>query len=246
VPDALAIDDADGVRTVTWNRPDALNALSLELWDGTRDALRSAAADGIRCVVLTGSGRAFTVGQDLAEMADPRHADPERGFRGVMSALVDLDVPLLAAVNGLAVGFGTTLLPWCDMVVAGASARFRVPFVELGVTTEAASSVSLAAVMGLQAASRFVLTGEWLSAEQAAAAGLVGEVVADADLAAAAGDLARHIAAQPPNALRATTRLLHAGRTDAWRAAVERENAAFAELAGGPENLAAIERFFSR
>jgi enoyl-CoA hydratase/carnithine racemase len=242
----MRIDDAGGVRTVTWDRPEALNAMSIELWDGTRDALRSAAGDGVRCVVVTGNGRAFNVGQDLAEMADPRQADPDRGFRGVMAALRDLDVPLLAAVNGMAVGFGTTLLPWCDIAVAGESARFRVPFVSLGVTTEAASSVTLAATMGPQAAARFVLTGDWLSAADAAAAGLVSEVVADGELLATVHELAGRIASQPPNALRATTRLLHAGRTAAWLEAIERENAAFAELAGGPENLAAIERFFSK
>lgn len=242
----IRIEDVDGVRTVTWDRPAALNAMSLELWDGTREALRGAADAGVRCIVVTGTGRAFTVGQDLAEMTDPRHGDPERGFRGLMSALRDLDVPVVAAVNGMAVGFGTTLLPWCDLVVAGESARFRVPFVSLGVTTEAASSVTLPAVMGTQRAARFVLTGEWLSAADALAAGLVGQVVADDELLPATQELAARIAAQPPNALRATTRLLHAGRTDAWLAAIERENGAFAELAGGPENLAAIEAFFSR
>lgn len=242
----IRIDDADGVRTVTWERPEALNAMSLELWDGTRDALRTAAETGMRCIVLTGTGRAFTVGQDLAEMTDPRQADPERGFRGVMAALRDLDVPLVAAVNGMAVGFGATVLPWCDVVLAATSARFRVPFVSLGVTTEAGSSVTLAATMGSQAAARFVLTGDWLSADDAAAAGLVGEVVPDDELPARAQELAARIASQPPTALRTTTRLLHAGRTEAWMAAIDRENAAFAELAGGPENLAAIEAFFSR
>jgi enoyl-CoA hydratase/carnithine racemase len=246
VPAEILIDDTDGVRTVTWNRPEALNALSVELWDGTRDALRTAAAAEIRCIVLTGTGRAFTVGQDLAEMADPRQADPERGFRGLLSAITELDVPLVAAVNGLAVGFGATILPWCDVAIAGASARFRVPFVSLGVTTEAGSSVTLPSVMGLQAAARFVLTGDWLSADGAASAGLVSEVVADGDLLATAQSLGARIAAQPPTALRATTRLLHAGRAEAWAAAVERENAVFAELAGGPENLAAIERFFTK
>jgi enoyl-CoA hydratase/carnithine racemase len=242
----IDVADDDGVRLVTWNRPNALNAMSLELWDGTRDALRSAARARIRCIVVTGAGRGFTVGQDLAEMTDPRHADGERGFRGVMAALADLDVPLVAAVNGLAVGFGTTMLPWCDVALAAESARFRVPFVSLGVTTEAASSVTLAALMGAQEAARFVLTGDWLSAEDAAACGLVSAVVPDADLLAEAVGLARKIAAQPPDALRTTTRLLHAGRTDAWRAAIERENAEFARLAGGPENLAAIERFFAK
>jgi enoyl-CoA hydratase/carnithine racemase len=239
------VDDA-GVRVVTWKRPDALNAMSLELWDGTRDALRSAADAGVRCIVVTGTGRGFTVGQDLAEMTDPRHGDGERGFRGVMAALADLDVPLVAAVNGMAVGFGTTLLPWCDIAIAGESARFRVPFVSLGVTTEAASSVTLAAVMGAQAAARFVLTGDWLSAAEAAACGLVSEVVPDGELLDAATALALRIAAQPPDALRTTTRLLHAGRTEAWHAAIARENAEFARLAGGPENLAAIERFFTK
>lgn len=242
----IRIEDADGVRTVTWDRQEALNAMSLELWDGTRDALRTAAAADIRCIVLTGAGRAFTVGQDLGEMGDPRHGDPDRGFRGVMAALRDLDVPLLAAVNGMAVGFGTTLLPWCDLVVAGASARFKVPFVSLGVTTEAASSVTLPTVMGPQAAARFVLTGEWLDAAGALDCGLVGQVVADDELAETARELAARIASQPPNALRATTRLLHAGRAEAWAAAVDRENEVFARLAGGPENLAAIDAFFSR
>ena len=242
----VEVDDDNGVRLVTWDRPDALNAMSLELWDGTRDAIRSASGDGIRCVVLTGTGRAFTVGQDLAEMTDPRHADGSRGFRGVMSALVATDVPLVAAVNGLAVGFGTTVLPWCDVVLASDEARFRVPFVGLGVTTEAGSSVTLPAVMGAQAAARFVLTGEWLSAADALGAGLVSQVVAPEQLLPDALALAGKLATQPPEALRTTTRLLRAGRTDAWLAAIERENAEFARLAGGPENLAAIEAFFSR
>lgn len=244
--DNLLLDDRDGVRLVTWNRPDALNAMSLELWDGTRDALRSAADDGISCIVLTGNGRAFNVGQDLGEMMDPRQADENRGFRGLMTAIIECEVPLIAAVNGLAVGFGTTLLPWCDLVLAGPEARFRTPFVGLGVTTEAGSSVTLSTVMGRQAAAHFVLTGEWMNAEQALHTGLVWRLTETATLVDEALAVATQIAAQPPNALRTTTAMLRAGRTDAWLAAIERENAAFADLAGGPENLAAIEAFFSK
>lgn len=242
----IRITDDGGVRLVTWDRPDALNAMSLELWDGTATALRSAVEDGVRCLVLTGTGRAFTVGQDLAEMTDPRHADETRGFRGLMTALVDCAVPIVAAVNGLAVGFGTTLLPWCDLVLVAESARFRVPFVPLGVTTEAGSSATLPAVMGAQAAAEFVLTGDWLDADAAVACGLARrKVPADALLDEALA-LAHRLAAQPPDALRTTVRLLRAGRTEAWLAAIEREYAEFARLAGGPENLAAIEAFFSR
>jgi len=242
----IRIDDDAGVRLVTWDRPEALNAMSLELWDGTRDALRSAAADDIRCIVLTGTGRAFTVGQDLAEMTDPRHADGTRGFRGLMDALLAVEVPMVAAVNGMAVGFGTTVLPWCDIAIAAESARFRVPFVPLGVTTEAGSSATLPAVMGPQAAARFVLTGEWLTAAEARATGLVSQVLPDHELLGAATALARQLADQPPDSLRTTTRLLRAGRTEAWEAAIDREYVEFARLAGGPENLAAIEAFFSR
>jgi len=243
---ALQTDDRAGVRLVTWNRPDALNAMSLELWDGTRDAFRSATADGIGCIVVTGAGRAFTVGQDLAEMTDPRHADEARGFRGLMTAIGELEVPLIAAVNGLAVGFGTTLLPWCDIVLVADEASFRVPFVSLGVTTEAASSVTLPAVMGLRAATRFVLTGDWLTASEAVATGLATACVPADRLVAEALAVAERLAAQPPQALRATTGLLRAGRTEAWQTAMDRENAEFARLAGGAENLAAIDAFFSR
>ena len=243
---SIRVEDEAGVRLVTWDRPEALNAMSLDLWDGTRDALRSATDDDVRCIVLTGTGRAFTVGQDLVEMTDPRHADGTRGFRGLMDALQAMEVPIVAAVNGMAVGFGTTVLPWCDIALAAESARFRVPFVPLGVTTEAGSSATLPAVMGPQAAARFVLTGEWLSAPEAQASGLVSQVLPDDELLPAATALARQLADQPPDSLRTTTRLLRAGRTEAWRAAIEREYVEFARLAGGPENLAAIEAFFSR
>jgi enoyl-CoA hydratase/carnithine racemase len=244
--ESLIVEDDKGVRVVTWNRPDALNAMSLELWDGTRDALSSAVSDGISCVVLTGRGRAFNVGQDLGEMTDPRHADEARGFRGLMTAITQIEIPLLAAVNGLAVGFGVTLLPWCEIAIASTEARFRTPFVGLGVTTEAGSSVTLPAVMGSQAAAHFVLTGEWLSAEEALATGLVWRTTPPDDLLPTTVAVAEKIASQPPNALRATTKLMRVGRTAGWQAAIERENAEFAHLAGGPENMAAIEAFFSK
>jgi enoyl-CoA hydratase/carnithine racemase len=243
---AIRIEDTDGVRVVRWERDEALNAMSLEMWDGTRDALDSAVDDGIRCVVLTGSGRAFNVGQDLGEMADPRQADETRGYRGVMRALQDVPVPLIAAVNGLAVGFGVTVLPWCDFVFVSDTARFRLPFVSLGVTTEAASSVTLPEVMGPQAAAHFVLTGDWLSAEDAVATGLAFRMFPGETLVGEAVALAARLADSPPESLRTTTGLLRVERRARWAEAMDRENAAFARLAGSEENLAAIERFFAR
>jgi enoyl-CoA hydratase/carnithine racemase len=126
------------------------------------------------------------------------------------------------------------------------AARFRVPFVPLGVTTEAGSSATLPAVMGAQAAARFVLTGDWMGAEEAVACGLALRSVPADDLLSEALALAHRLADQPPDSLRTTVGLLRAGRTDAWLAAIDREYAEFARLAGGPENLAAIEAFFTR
>jgi enoyl-CoA hydratase/carnithine racemase len=244
--DPLVVEDRQGVRFVTWNRPEALNAMSLELWDGTRDALDGATDADVGCVVLTGTGRAFNVGQDLAEFGHPGQADERRGLRGLMRALAQVEVPLVAAVNGMAVGFGATLLPWCDIVVASPEARFKVPFLALGVTTEAGSSASLPEVMGPQAAAHFVLTGDWLSADEARSCGLVHRVVDAAALMDDVTALATTIAAQPREALRTTTRLLRHGRRDRWLDAATREYAEMGRLAGGPENLAAIERFFDR
>lgn len=240
--DQLRVEDRDGVRTITWTRPDALNAMTIAMWNGTRDALDGAADAGIGCVVLTGTGRAFTVGQDLAEFGDPGHAEPDGGFRGLMRALQELELPLVAAVNGLAVGFGLTVLPWCDVVLVAPEARFRAPFVGLGVTTEAGASVALADVMGPRAAAELVLTGRWMDAEEAVRHGLANRVVPAEELPGAAAALARGIAAQPPTALRRTTALLREGRRG-WSDAVAREYDAFAELAGGEENIAAITAF---
>ncbi len=241
----MDVADTGGVRLVTWNRPEALNAMSMELWDGTRDALATAADAHIGCIVLTGTGRAFNVGQDLGEFGHPAQADESRGLRGVMGAIASVEVPLVAAVNGMAVGFGATLLPWCDIVLVSPEARFKVPFLSLGVTTEAGSSASLPEVMGPQAAARFVLTGDWLSAPDAVACALASELVPADELVGRAMALATRIADQPRQALLATTRLLRSGRRERWLAAADREYEDMARLAGSPENLAAIDHFFS-
>ncbi len=244
--DQLRITDDDGVRLVTWTRPDALNAMSIEMWNGTRDALDSAVDDGIRCIVLTGEGRAFTVGQDLGEFGDPRHAEPDGGFRGLMRALTEVQVPLVAAANGMGVGFGLTVLPWCEIVLVGPDARFKATFVGLGVTTEAAASVTLAEAMGPQAAAWYLLTGDWISAEDAVRHGLALRMVDGDQVLPEALSIARRLADQPPIALRTTTRLLRDRRRQSWLDAIDREYAEFAQLAGGEENIAAITAFFER
>ncbi len=246
MPDSapLLVDDLNGVRTITWNRAEALNAMTVEMWNGTRDALDSAVDAGVRCIVLAGTGRAFTVGQDLGEFADPRHADPTQGFRGTMRALVECPVPLVGAVDGLAVGFGLTVLAWCDVVVVSAAARFRAPFVGLGVTTEAAASVALPRILGDQLATWHLLSGDWLDADTAVRAGLALRLVDDP--LGTAHDMATSLASQPPNALRETLRMVRRARRAGWDEALDTEYEVMGRLAGGEENLAAISAFFDR
>jgi enoyl-CoA hydratase/carnithine racemase len=244
----LEVTDGDGVRLLRWNRPDALNALNDELWDATRGALVEAQADAeLRCVVLTGTGRAFTAGQDLGEMmAPPDHGDRElHGYRGLIPVLEAFDKPLLAAVNGLALGIGATILPYCDIVWMAASARLKVPFVTLGVTTEAAGSVLLPQRMGWQAAARFVFTADWMSAEEAVACGLAWAVCPDDAVVDEAMATARQIGALPVDALQTTKRLMVAGRLDAVRAARAREDAEFVRMVGSAANQEALAKFFS-
>lgn len=244
----VEIADADGVRLVTWNRPDALNALNDELWDATRHALVGAQADPeLRCVVLTGTGRAFTAGQDLSEMTTPPdHGDDElHGYRGLIPVLEAFDKPLLAAVNGLGLGIGATLLPYCDIVWIAEGARLKVPFVTLGVTTEAAGSLLLPHRMGWQAAAHFIFTAEWMSAEEAVACGLAWKVSAPESLLDDTMEVARKIGAMPVDPLQTTKRLMVAGRLDAVRAARQREDAEFVRMVGSEENQAALAQFFS-
>jgi enoyl-CoA hydratase/carnithine racemase len=244
----LLVDDRDGVRLLTFNRPDALNAFNNELWDAVRDALLDAqAGTDVACVVVTGAGRAFSSGQDLGEMAAPPAGDDPaaHGYPSLIPVLEAFDLPLIAAVNGVGVGIGLTLLPYCDLVLMAETARVRAPFVPLGVTTEAASSASLPAVMGWQRAAHLLFTAEWLDAAAALEAGLAWRVLPSDQLVDEAMGVARTIAAQPRDALRTTKRLMVAARFDAWRAARQREDLEFVRMVGSDENAAALSAFLT-
>jgi enoyl-CoA hydratase/carnithine racemase len=243
----VTVEDADGVRLVTWNRPDALNAFNDAVWDGTRDALLGAQADPeLRCVVVTGTGRAFSAGQDLGEMlAPPDHGDDElHGYRGFIPVLEEFDKPLLAAVNGIGVGIGATILPYCDIVWIDPGARLQVPFVTLGVTTEAAGSLLLPQRMGWQAAAHFVFTGDWLSAEDAVACGLAYRVSGPGAALDDAMATARQLGGLSVDSLQTTKRLMVAARLDAGRAARQREDAEFVRMVGSGTNAEALAQFF--
>ncbi len=233
----VLIADSDGVRTVTFNRPEARNAFNRSLYDAATEALRAALSeDDVRVVVLTGAGTAFSAGQDLKEMAaiasgsaGPGAGD---GFRRFMDALCEFDKPLLAAVNGFGVGLGFTMLAHCDLVLVSDEARLQVPFAALGVPAEAASSYLFPERMGAQLAAEVLLTGRWLTADEAVASGIALRRAVPGQLMAETMTLAKDIARGSPEALRAIKRLIRAPHAPLIAAARAREDQAFAELFG--------------
>jgi enoyl-CoA hydratase/carnithine racemase len=216
------------------------------LYDALTAALLAASADPkVAAVILTGAGRAFCAGQDLADMAArPVYPKGERhGFGPFIEALEGFDKPLIAAVNGLGVGIGLTLLPYCDRVIMADGARLKAPFVSLGVTAEAGSSVLLARLVGPAAAADILLTGRWLTAAEALAIGLSQETAPVGAALDCALTFTQAFENAPVTALVATKSLLVQSRLDAGRAARAREDSLFRTLEGGPANLEALAAF---
>jgi len=244
----IRLEDRSAVRLLTLDRPEARNAFDRALYAAATDALVAAGADpAVHVVVITGAGSAFSAGQDLKEMAalvtGEREPDAAKGFRGFMDALCGFEKPLLAAVNGVGVGLGFTLLAHCDLVLVSEEARLRVPFAELGVPAEAASSYLFPLRMGWQRAAEVLLTGRWVSAAEAVTCGIALRAVPAERLLEETMELATRIAAAPPDAVVAIKRLMLATQGPEVAAAREREDAAFSALLGSAANAAALDRF---
>lgn len=200
------------VLTITMNRPDKKNALTGPMYGVIADALASAAGDSsIRAVLITGTGDSFTAGNDLGDFLDAPPTGAESPVIRFLTALSSADKPVVAAVNGLAVGVGTTMLLHCDLVYAARSATFSVPFVNLALVPEAASSLLLPRRIGHARAAELFLLGGRLDARQAEAMGLVAAVFDDSQLVDEALQRARALATKAPNAVRVTKALLKRG-----------------------------------
>lgn len=237
---------ADGaVRRLTLARPDKKNALTGAMYTALAEALASAASDeAVRAVVLHGEGGAFTAGNDLGDfLMDPPTGEDSPVF-AFLRAVSTFPKPLVAAVEGAAVGIGTTVLLHCDLVYAAPSARFRLPFADLGLTPEAASSLLLPLAVGPRRASAWLLLGEPFGADEALAAGLVNEVVDDP--LARALDRGEALAAKPPEAVQATKALLKRATAAAVAETLRHEGAVFVERLASAEAQAAFAAFFER
>jgi enoyl-CoA hydratase/carnithine racemase len=239
----------DGVLLVTFNRPHAKNAFDRQMWGEARDALVEALEDdAVRCVVVTGAGGAFTAGQDLKEMStmDTSDAGSENGFSAFMDVLCRFDKPLVAAVDGVGVGIGITLLLHCDYVYIAEGSRLRAPFITLGVVPEAASSFLFPLVVGWRNAVDLLFESDFVPARRAVELGLASELCSQESVLEHALDRARRLAAKPLGSLRATKRLLLATRDDQVKAARAREDNAFVGRIGSPENMEAVMAFLSK
>lgn len=223
-----------GVMIVTMDRPGARNALRAEDYEAMHRAFNDASSDvTIGVVVVHGAGDTFCVGQDLKELggARPEHL-ASVPFHAYIEALARCAKPVVGAVEGSAVGVGFTMLLHMDLVVAASDARFRAPFVPLGATAEAGSSVLLPALLGPRLAAKLLLTGEWLHAKDPGAEGLINEIVPPGGALPRALELAGAMCELPRHSVESMKRLLVAGREDAVLRSFARERAELVRIAG--------------
>jgi 2-(1,2-epoxy-1,2-dihydrophenyl)acetyl-CoA isomerase len=205
--ETVTLERRDGELRITLNRPDALNAWNKQLGTELLAAVREAAADDVRAVVITGAGRAFSSGADLRAGFDPTpegHPDVEtvlhEVYHPIIAGLRELPKPVLAAVNGPAVGIGCSLALAADLIVASESAYFLLAFVNIGLVPDGGSSLLLPERVGLARATEMAMLGERIGARQALEWGLINRVTADGELAAVVDELAARLAAGPTRA----------------------------------------------
>lgn len=211
----ILTDKADGILTITINRPEKKNALTSAMYAAMADALEAAEIDAaVRVIVFAGNGGAFTAGNDLQDfLNNPPQGDESPVFR-FLRAISTASKPLVAAVNGVAVGVGTTMLLHCDLVYVGTDARLSLPFVNLALVPEAASSLLLPAMIGYHRAAELLLLGEPFNAETAKDYGIANAIFPDARVLPEAMQVAAKLAAKPPTAMRLTKQLLRQTRGD--------------------------------
>ncbi len=237
----------DGLLAITLARPERRNAITVAMYARLADAIEGAAEDpAVRVITLSGEGEDFTGGNDLADFlaAMPGEGEDIPVWR-LLRALARNPVPLVAAVHGNAVGIGTTMLLHCDLVLAEEGTRFVLPFVDLGLVPEAASSLLLPRMAGRRRAARYLLLGEPFGADEAREFGLVSHVVPAGGLAGAMSAVTAALLAKPAEALRLTQALLRRGVEEEMIERIELENGHFAERLKSDEVKAAVAAFFA-
>ena len=237
----------DGILTITFNRPEKKNAITAAMYQALADALHAGENDPVvRVMLIVGQPEIFTAGNDLDDFLNaPPHSDDSPVFR-FLQIISTAQKPIVAVVRGAAVGVGTTLLLHCDLVYAGRGAKFSLPFVQLGLCPEAASSLLLPRLIGYRQAAAKLLLGEPFGADEALAIGFVNQVLDDDAVLAHAEKQARKLAALPTTSIRTTKWLMKGDDAVDVAERMAKEGAAFREMLGAPEAREAFSAFFEK
>lgn len=243
--DHVLVSDADAIRIITLNRADKRNALTSAMYATMADAVQTAPDAGIRVILFDSAGGFFTGGNDIGDFLANPPSGPEAPVFRFLGQLATTPLALVAAVEGMAVGIGTTMLLHCDLVYAAPDARLHVPFVDLGLVPEAASSLLMPRTMGHAQAARMLMLGEPIGAEEALAAGILSGIVPAADLAAHVRAKAAALAAKPAGALRQTKALMRPDQALILET-MRKEAGIFGACLRSPEAIAAFQAFMTR
>ena len=240
-------DSAAGVMTITLNRVDKKNSITSAMYGVMADALAQAEADSeLRVIAVQGHESVFSAGNDIADFLNQPPATQDSPVFRFLRAISSCSKPVLAGVCGPAVGIGTTMLFHCDLVYAGDNAAFSMPFVNLGLCPEAASSLLAPQLMGYQRAAAALLLGEPFMAEAALEVGLVNRVLPPSEVTGYAQSVARKLAAKPLASLVETKRLMKKGNAALVMAAMAEEGASFGRMLGEPAAKEAFGAFMER
>jgi enoyl-CoA hydratase/carnithine racemase len=244
--DLVTVTDDGPVRTIRMNRPEKKNALTMVMYDAMAEAIETAPKANIRCLLIGGAPTVFCAGNDIGDFLQAAMGGglgaPILRF---LHALARCETPLVAAVQGNAVGVGTTMLMHCDHIVASSEAKFSTPFVSLGLVPEAASSLIAPRLMGHARAFSMLVMGKPLTADEAKAAGIVNTIAAPDAVEAEAMKAAQYIAALPPQAVLESRRLMR-GTVDEIDARIDVEAEEFKRRLQSAEAQAAFTAFMTR
>ncbi len=244
---SIRTETADGVLTLTFDRLDRKNAITAAMYQTLADALVAAETDpAIRVIVLAGHESVFTAGNDLEDFMKNPPKDESAPVHQFLRAISTASKPLIASVSGAAVGVGTTMLLHCDLVYASETAKLSMPFAQLGLCPEAASSLLLPQLAGYHRAADKLLFGEPFDANEARELGLVNRVLPAGELDAFVRTQARKLTLLPPASLRATKRLVKEGATPQIAERMSVEGKQFGEMLRAPEAREAFTAFFEK
>jgi enoyl-CoA hydratase/carnithine racemase len=243
----IVVETQDRVARIVLNRLDKKNALSTQMYAAMAQALLAADADAqVRAVLIHGQPGCFCSGNDVKDFLELERAPGASPASGFLRAISSARKPLVAAVGGPAIGIGTTMLLHCDLVYAAPNARLQLPFVPLGLVPEAASSLLLPAMAGYRRAAEMLLLGQSFGADKALAAGIVTEIVPEAELLERARQAALALAALPPASVRMTKALMKRGSAQAVQDRMTEELELFGERLRSPEAKEALGAFMEK